>query len=74
MAAIVAMIDHVFDQYLAVWNEYHSCSQEMGGRLCTSKEISKDVTALTGCWFNMKRVWTSDSGMCSDGKAMSQVW
>merc|ERR1711998_620586 len=40
--------------YLSTWEDANQLCQELGGRLCGAAEMAADVTAKTGCWFNMK--------------------
>merc|ERR1719210_249054 len=43
------------------WWEAHEACHEMGMRLCKKSEIDDDKCCVTGCMFDVDKVWTSTS-------------
>jgi len=42
----------------ASWHEAHEACHEQGMRLCTAKEMNSYKCCVTGCMFDVDRVWT----------------
>jgi len=41
------------------WHEAHMACHEMGMRMCSEAEIDSDKCCVTGCMFDIDKVWTS---------------